>query len=214
MFFQKANKNISVIILAVLLLLGVMSSAQFAMADDDESGEEKKSKTFLAYNLWYEKPTNFLCINYKTGTIIPVGTEVKDISISYDTSNNATRRPEISFTIVESDTRISIGFESKYHPGKTISDYRDEMFTKKDFDTLTKNFSQEAVKAIKAGVLVVGMTREEVICSYGPPAEHETPLRSANIWKYWMNRWKTKEVHFDKNGKTKRPDSPKLPNQL
>ncbi|MFW6303403.1 MAG: hypothetical protein ACOC2L_02165 [Candidatus Sumerlaeota bacterium] len=182
--------------------------------DADTKKDEEEKKWYLAYNLWYEKPTNFFCINYKTGTIIPAGTEVKDIHIISDSEDTVTKRPEIVFTTVEEGRRFSIGFEAKYHPGKTIEDYKEMMFTNKDFEELTDDFSEEAVKAIKDGVLVTGMTREEVICSYGPPPEHETPMRTNRVWKYWMNRWKTKEVHFNKEGKTIRPQSQKLPDQI
>jgi hypothetical protein len=215
MNFMQSSKRFILLILAGLLVVGAMSTARMARAGDDEAGDGKKgSKTYLAYNLWFEKPTNFLCINYKTGTMIPAGTEVKDISISYDSSVNTTGRPEIDFTIVGSGEKMSVGFEDNYHGSKTIQNYRDMMFTDKNFEELTKGFSKEAVEAIKAGVLVTGMTREEVICAYGPPPEHKTPKQSDPVWKYWMNRFGTKDVHFDKDGKTTYPNQSKLPNQI
>ena len=48
------------------------------------------------------------------------------------------------------------------------------------------------------------MSKKAVLAAYGPPPEHETPTRDTNPWKYWTDRFRTKEVFFDKNGKTTR----------
>lgn len=169
-------------------------------------------KQYTAYNMWFEKPERLYAINYKAGNIIPAGTEVKDVQVGSGRKGILRGRPMISFTTVKDGMTYAVEFQGKFHPGLTPEDYAKKMFTDKDFAALTKGMSAAEVEAIKQGKLVVGMSRDAVLVSYGYPPEHVTPSLKNETWTYWMNRFRKKEVYFDKNGRTCR--QPVMQNEL
>ena len=158
--------------------------------------EEPKQETmYTAYNIWkHKKQRHMLCINYKVGyAIIPAGTAVTEVH----TSSN-----KIRFKILETGEKFKIGFKKKWHPGKTVDDYLNSMFTSKTFEKLTADFSPKEIDAIKRGVVVKGMRKEAVIVSYGLPPEHRTPSLNNNEWTYWITTMKQKKICFDKKDMT------------
>jgi outer membrane protein assembly factor BamE (lipoprotein component of BamABCDE complex) len=63
-----------------------------------------------------------------------------------------------------------------------------------------KSLSAVDQEGIKQGVALKGMTREGVVLAMGIPPRHKTPSLDADSWKYWVNRFGTMQVKFDKNG--------------
>ncbi len=57
------------------------------------------------------------------------------------------------------------------------------------------------------------MSKEAVLVSYGPPPEHATPSLDNEKWKYWINKRKTKLVHFNVNNKTYNTGHPSIGDQ-
>jgi hypothetical protein len=146
------------------------------------SEEAKEPTLYTAYNIW--KASKMKCINFKQGTdIIPAGTEVNDVRL-WDQSRDS----PLYFTTVKDGRKYTIGFTKRWHPKKSMEDYRDMMFTTKNFEALTEGLSEMEIDAIKKGVLVNGMSKRAVLICYGPPPEHYTPNQDANTWYYWMNR--------------------------
>lgn len=155
-------------------------------------------KVYTAYNMWYEadKEDAMWVINYKTGTMIPAGTEVSNIKVE---------KSEISFTTVDDQKKYVVHLNAKFHPGKTTEDYAERMFTEKDFDQLTRGMSQTDIDGINEGLIMVGMSKKAVIVAYGYPPEHKTPDLSGNVWTYWLNRFSSTAINFDDKGKTIKP---------
>jgi len=168
-----------------------------------EAGES--AKLYTAYNIW--KASNMKCINFKQGTdIIAVGTEVQNVKLKTKLESNVAKPPDmrsylINFTTVRDNRTFTIDFNPKWHPRKTIENYKDMMFTTKNFETLTEGLSETEIDAIKKGVLVKGMCKKAVLISYGPPPEHATPDQNANNWYYWMDKKQKIEITFDKDNK-------------
>ena len=77
--------------LLILLFITAIASAQ---------------ATYTAYNIWYTNPAKVQAINFKTGEILPAGTEVTNIKI------NKGRRPFISFTVISSGKKFKISYNS------------------------------------------------------------------------------------------------------
>ena len=73
-----------------------------------------------AYNIWFEKPERIWSINYKKGAIIPAGTQVRDVEII--TTNR--RHKVIIFSTVKEKKAFCIFWIKKYHPGKTIQQFK------------------------------------------------------------------------------------------
>ncbi len=154
---------------------------------------------YTAYNIWRLRSWNMRCINYKyDNNFIPAGTKVSDVKISDDASG-ITR---ISFETADDNRKYGIYFTSKWHPGHTIEDYKNYMFTTKTFEELTANMSDREIGAIKSGVIVDGMSKEAVLVAYGRPPEHRTSSLERNIWYYWRNKFRHFGVCFDKEDRT------------
>ncbi len=160
---------------------------------------------YTSYNIWFEpgKEKGLWCINYKSGSMIPAGSKVREVKLS---------RGAITFTTFDDGQQYIVKFNKKFHPGKTIQDYSNLMFTDKNFAELTDGLTAKEVEAIKKGVIVIGMSKRAVVTSYGYPPEHRTPTVEADMWTYWMNRFRTKNFHFNDNGETIHP--PKKGDQL
>lgn len=156
---------------------------------------------YTSYNIWYEigKQDSLWCINYKTGMIIPAGTEVKEVEIIH---RNSLRSPQITFVTMHDNRRFHVNFRKNFHPGKTIRDYLNMMFTEKNFTELVQRLNEHEVSAIKKGIIVLGMSKRAVVTSFGYPPEHKTPSVRDNVWMYWMNRFRSKDFYFDEKGET------------
>ncbi len=188
--------NIKKLFVTLFLCITFLFPLSLAVAEDI---------LFTSYNMWYEpgKEKSLWCINYKKGIMIPAGTEVRDIRLA---------RSTITFITAHDSKQYHVKFNRKYHPGKSVQDYSNLMFTERDFTGLTSGLTDEEVAAIRKGVIVLGMSKRAVVTSYGYPAEHRTPSVDANEWTYWMDRFRTKKFHFDENGETVYPVKPS--NQL
>lgn len=156
---------------------------------------------YTTYNMWYERTDRLYAINYHIGTFLPAGTPVKNIGIS----QRRFRKQSITFTTVEQNITFTVEFQPKFHPGKTIQDYRNMMFTDKPLEELTAGLSQLELDSIKLGQLNVGMSKRAVLIAYGYPPEHATLSLDRSPWTYWTNRFTSKQIHFDENGRTMAP---------
>jgi len=70
----------------VILIGGAWTSAcsRRAPARSASFAQSQKKKLYTAHNIWYEKGKEkaLWCINFKTGIMIPTGTEVKDVRLT------------------------------------------------------------------------------------------------------------------------------------
>ena len=187
-------------ILSVFILFGYLAAAH--------AGEPKK-QLYTACNIWVHK--NMHCINYKMGEYIPAGTELSKAGRFFDDQNFS---HYIYFKKAGSNQKYKMRFNNMWHPGKTVKEYKNFLFTEKTFDELVEGMTATEIDAIKQGKIVVGMSKKAVLVSYGRPAEHRTPDLKNDKWRYWMNKRKQKEICFQ-NGLTLRcSDLEKLPDEL
>lgn len=165
-------------------------------------------KIYTSYNIWiHRRSKNMMCINYKLGEkILPAGTEVRNVKIKRCKRSRrgkkggySDRFNSICFTTVKDDCDYRIRFNPRWHKGKSSNDYKNNMFSPKNFAELTKGFSEKEIKAIKQGVIVRGMSKQAVLCCYGYPPEHVTYGLDSNLWTYWINKWKKKKFCFNEN---------------
>ena len=142
---------------------------------------------YTKVNMWEEKG-KIIATNYQRGRLIPVNSL---ITISGYSSKS------IIFTINGENTQIELENEEKF-TRQTIEQLSISLFSKSKVD-LSK-FSKEAKEAIQFGNIINGMTKSEVLVSRGFPPAHVTPNIESNVWKYWQNRFVTRDVQFQ-NGK-------------
>ena len=169
-------------------LLGLATGhAQDAVLGDKEF--------YTQVNIWFEAakgaPKPIPTTHYHVGEQIPVGSKVTV------TSSNA---KEIKFSYNGQNLTIQL---MPKHTTVKMDAVKDRMFKKTNpleseaFTSLTK----EQQAAVKAGQVKEGMTKEAVLMSYGYPPEHKTLSTTANFWTYWHNKFTTRTVTFDADGK-------------
>lgn len=192
--------------IAMLFLLIAWGCAQ--QGTSVQSGQPAAGQTtvapenqfYTAYNIWRMRSHNMKCINYKFGNdILPAGTPVKDIGTGTD---RQMQKPYIRFKTVHDNRSYRIFFTKNWHPGKSVKDYRNLMFTTQTFDELTADMTDQEIQAIKYGTVVNGMSKKAVLVTYGYPPEHRTGSIFSNNWVYWSNKFNTFRVCFDDDEKT------------
>ena len=182
------------------ILLIIVLSAVHCHAKDKAIPEQK---LYTAYNIWEWRSFSMRCINYKSGrSMIPAGTEVSEPKIINYCSSPYDCQKIISFKTANNNKKYKIFFTKKYHTGKTIKDYKKNMFTTKNFEELTAGLTKYEINAIKTGVIQNGMSKEAVLICYGPPPEHTTPNRNSNVWLYWRNKKTTERIVFNSKNRT------------
>ncbi len=180
-------------VMLALTALGIAGGCRTGDAVETEASQKRYTGgVYTAYNIWHENADGVSCVNYHRGAMIPAGTALQSAEVS--------RKNRIKF-VTQDGREFTLRFRSGFHPGVSIHQYLERMVTERTFEELTANFTQEEIDAIQRGTIVIGMSKEAVIISRGYPPEHETPTTSSNVWKYWENRFKTKLVHFDANGR-------------
>lgn len=180
---------------ALVGMVGFSALAAIGAAQDDSAA------LFTRCNIWYEKSV-ISSINYKIGTMIPAGSEVRDIQ--FVERGRIRKVREIQFTVVESGMSLAISYEARYNPNLSIEEVKDRFFSKKTLKELTEGMSEKELECIKTGVLREGISKAAVLVAYGYPPSHQTPSIDADAWKYWTHRFREKTIYFDENGKTAR----------
>jgi hypothetical protein len=184
--------------LASSMLIIVFLCFGYSFAQDSST-----PRYYTAYNIWKWPSYHMKCINYKgSRKMIPAGTEVSEPKIAKIKDDFGDYVKVIRFKPVNNKKVLKIFFTKRYHPGKTIHDYLDYMFTTKNFEELTADLSDNEISAIKNGAILDGMSKDAVLICYGPPPEHATPSLDSKIWTYWKNKKNTEKITFNSNNRT------------
>ena len=182
------------------MLMIIALSAVYCNAKDKTV---PKQKMYTAHNIWKWSGFNMRCINFKGGrSMIPAGTEIIDPKVTNYCTNPNDCTKIIRFKTASNNKKYKIFFTKNYHPGKTIKDYKENMFNTKNFEELTSGLTQQEKTAIKTGMIQNGMSKKAVLISYGPPPEHSTPNLDGNVWLYLKNKRKTERILFNSENRT------------
>jgi hypothetical protein len=196
--------------LFTLLLLSACSSQQDnqevkATSSEQPGSEQPRSAKaqagrtlYTAYNLWYENPERMYCVNYCKGSLLPAGSKVSGVGVVRKAFK---KRQGIEFKTVEDGVTRVIFFNPEFHPGLTIEQFRDRLFTPETLEELTKGLTEEEIAHVRKGEVAVDMSKKAVVLSRGYPPEHETPSVRANRWTYWVSRFNKSVVHFSDGGR-------------
>jgi len=166
---------------------------------------------YTTHNIWYGRRTNALdALNYKSGSVLPAGTEVQLIKCGtrhkarVGRTSDAIPLYHIDFrplnADVQKDFRIFLNRTS--YPNITIQQYKDRLLSTKKFEDLVEGFTEVEIQAIKEGIIVPGMSKEAVLVSFGHPSKANTPDLNSNIWVFWEGITKKFIVEFDNTGLT------------
>lgn len=154
--------------------------------------KELNGKLYLSQNLWYEHPQRIYSVGYKTGAILPVGSEVHDVQVS---------KKAIYFKLIDSPQQYRIIYQQKFSLLPAMQ-YAERLFTAKTLPEQLKEFTPEEITFIKTGILTKGLSKAAVLVGYGYPPPHRSST-SSSLWRYWINRWMTQQLIFDDKEKLK-----------
>ena len=141
-----------------------------------------------AYNLWYKTPDNLTPENIQQGKIIPFGTDVQIESMT--DSRIVFRANGEIFTLNYDQAKTTIPME----------DFARELFTTALAVETASGTTPAQFEKMRRGVIEKGMTRKQVLITYGRPSRIRTPNILSDTWIYWLDRVKSKRVIF-KNDK-------------
>jgi len=158
----------------------------FTGCGSNEPTPQMKGKIYTQTNLWVEK-NKHLSTNYQRGQLIPVNTEVKVLDYSSKV---------IRVEVVSTKQIIQIINIAKFTKLDTQGLFK-RNFSKSKVD-LSK-YTQSERDAISQGLVVSGMSKNAVILSRGFPPAHVTRSLNSNQWKYWQNRFVTRNIMFKDN---------------
>src|SRR5712692_8549997 len=128
-------------------------AAMLVLASGLGSSASAADRLFTAYNVWFEQPQKMYSTNYQKGNMLPAGSEVKEVNRS---------SKKLEFVDVKTNMKFTIEFFAKHHPGVKPEQWIDRFLTTRDFSALTRGFTADEIKAIKAGQAKAGMSRKAV----------------------------------------------------
>jgi outer membrane protein assembly factor BamE (lipoprotein component of BamABCDE complex) len=170
--------------LAALLVAAVMPAAS-ALADEG-------SKTLYAQANFFINKGWISSINYRVGTLMPIGTKVELVSL---------KGSEAVLKVLESGATVK--FVNHKATGKPTDEIFKTFFGPDNPAKLLLGLTPEEQEHVKAAEIALGMSREAVLFSLGPPPPQETPSFESETWTYWRQRFASTQfkVHFDEDGK-------------
>jgi outer membrane protein assembly factor BamE (lipoprotein component of BamABCDE complex) len=174
-------KIIKLALLSTLLVMAGCSTPSPSVRQILNAGQN--DKIYLVHNIWFERADEIPIENYHRGQILPAGTEV-DV--------NDYNSEEILFSD-KSGKKYTVAYNEQrtMTPVKT---YIPELFCK--INPLN-GIDEGTVFIIKKGEVRKGMTKKEVIMSWGNPMSHRTQQKEINnTWIYWNEEHKSKRVIF------------------
>jgi hypothetical protein len=95
---------------------------------------------------------------------------------------------------------------------ESVEAYVAKLVVREDPRTRIAGYPPEVQRAIFDGVVIRGMTREQVLLAVGYPPTHRTFTLESNVWHFWASRPGRYEVHFNSEGIVEQVlgDSPRL----
>jgi hypothetical protein len=182
MKFRQAAKIIKLALLSTLLVMAGCSTTlppsvrQILNAGPDD-------KIYLAHNIWFERADEIPIENYHRGQILSAGTEV-DVN-DYD--------PEEILFSDKSGKKYAVAYNEQ-RTMTPVEAYIPELFCKTN---PLDGIDEDTVFIIKKGEVRKGMTKKEVIMSWGNPMPYRTQHKETNsTWIYWNEEHKSKRVIF------------------
>ncbi len=153
--------------------------------------QKQDQKIYTRYNLWYLNPEKISSLNIQQGTFLPIGSEIEAVGSGY---NYITGNSTLTFRDL-SGREYTIDFD----PGYRLCSLRDFIaatFTTEPPETTFKDIPAASLERIRAGQVVAGMNRREVLLAYGPPPAIRTPNLRNETWVYWINPTDTVRIVF------------------
>jgi len=153
--------------------------------------QREGQKIYTKYNLWYRNPKAISSLNIQQGTFLPIGSEIEPVRTSNNVFNNG--------SVLTFRDRSGRQYTIEFDPGYRLCSLHDfilDTFTTEPPETMLKGIPANALNRIKAGQVVAGMDRREVLLAYGPPPAIRTPDLRNETWIYWISPSETVRIVF------------------
>ena len=153
--------------------------------------QKQDQKIYTRYNLWYLNPAEISCLNIQQGSFLPLGSEIEPVGTSY---SMITGKSTLTFRDM-TGREYTIIFDPGYRLC-SLRDFISATFTTEPPEEMLKGIPQPTLERIKAGQVVAGMGRRDVLLAYGPPPAVRTPDLRNETWMYWLTPSETARVIF------------------
>lgn len=137
---------------------------------------------FTQFNVWTYN-NRLTTDNFGISRIIPVNSKLRIIKV---------REYEAELEVGGYKFQLLI---NRSHSRKSCEEFL-RLYLRSEPVELGK-YSEQAQKAIQAGEIRAGMTKEEVLVARGYPPENATPDLNGNDWMYWRDRWFSFVAQFE-----------------
>lgn len=174
----------------LLLVFNFLGSSLVAQADIlPEMIEPQEGQTYYTrYNFKFEKGRH-VTTNYWRGELVPFNTKVTLVSLGGKKMVLDIDGVQVAFVNVKKFTK------------RSIEEIASELLAPKKISL--KGVSGELSDDMEAGVMRLGMTKEQVLITRGYPPRHKTPSTKANTWVYWSSKFVQRSLVFQKGKLTR-----------
>jgi hypothetical protein len=146
--------------------------------------EVAQGKDYFTCYTFHEEKNQHITTNYSRGSIVPINTPVKLISMAGS---------KLTLKRLDTGLEIKVENEEKYTK-KSILEIANLMLSTEK--TPLEKLPDEVASAIRNGDMRKGMTRELVLMARGYPPAHETPSTDSDRWVYWSSRFVKQTIIF------------------
>jgi hypothetical protein len=130
-------------------------------------------------------------LNYSSDTRIPAGAPIKIVDYG---------RWRLITEVDGKKVRIGLDYGRRQ---ETLAQFARKLTVDKDLRFRIASFPPVVQDAIRAGKVLPGMSKEQVVIAVGFPARHETPSVDGSEWKLWHTSRIPYTVRFDERGRVK-----------
>jgi uncharacterized protein YceK len=180
-------KKVITAAVCLILLAGCITIGQKTIP------EQQDKLYHTQYSIFYKNGVH-KTTNYREGTLLPINSLVKVISIGgMDLTGNET------FEILSTDGLHKVIISNvKSDSGLTLFDLRHRLLDENPVD-LSKYTDQEA-SFIRKGQPAIGMSKDILLKAMGYPPVDDTPSLNASEWVYKRSLFQKSYYVFDENG--------------
>jgi hypothetical protein len=146
-------------------------------------GASKGTVLYTQFSMFHEKGVH-RTTNYRKGILVPVNTPVTFV-----------RRSKHAIVVQLPDTTLLTIQNVANFSGESVYGILDRTLSHDRLDLSA--FTDEEQRAIAAGEVSEGMSKEATRVALGYPPKHRTPSLESNQWRYWSNRFSQFVVHFE-----------------
>ncbi len=184
-----SSLSLSVMLLA---LTGLMSNPAIAESIAPPTISPEEGGTYFTRMSFHHEGDVHQATNFSRGAVWPINTEVRLVS------KTDRRHGRLVLERVDNGDRVTIQNVPR-HTDINIDALASRMLA--DQPTPIEQFSDDIQRAIRAGELRMGMTKEQALMARGyPPTVHTSNPMDSDTWVYQENRFAQRTIVFE-NGR-------------